>query len=72
MKDTLTLVEAYRAMRSFVEAYWVRGGKKGDELTLFIHYAGAGYPPTAENPVGSNDPAAWNDWLASVRAATTD
>jgi hypothetical protein len=70
MKDTLTLKEAYRAMHQFVTAYWERGGKRGDELTLFVTYSDSPYAPTAENPVGSNDPAAWNDWLESVRAVT--
>ena len=66
----MTLVEAYRAMHHFVNAYWERGGKRGDELTLFVSYSASRYAPTTENPVGSNDPAGWADWLDSVRAST--
>jgi hypothetical protein len=28
---------------------------------LFLKYSGPGDPPTVENPVASDDPAAWND-----------
>ncbi len=66
MKDTLPLEDAYRAMHRFVTAYWERG----DELMLFLKYSGPGNAPTVDNPVGSADPAAWNDWLGSVRATT--
>lgn len=68
MKDILTLEEAYRAMHHFVTTYWEGGGRKGDELMLFLKYSSSEYPPTTENPVGSDDPAAWTDWLGSVRA----
>ena len=57
-------------MHRFVTAYWERGGKRGDELMLFLKYSGPDYPPTGDNAVGSDDPAAWNDWIGSVRAAT--
>ena len=70
MKDTLTVVEAYRAMHQFVTAYWERGGKRGGEVLLFLKYSGPEYPPTAEHPVGSDDPAACGDWLDAVRDAT--
>lgn len=68
MTETLTIEQAYRAMHHFVEAYWERGGKRGDELTLFLSYSEARWAPTDDNPLGTGDPAAWNDWLDSVRA----
>ena len=66
MDDCLTVEEAYRAMHHFVKEYWERGGKEGRELLLFLTYADPRYPPMHDNPVGSDDPAAWSDWLRSV------
>jgi hypothetical protein len=68
MTETLTIAQAYRAMHHFVEAYWERGGKRGDELTLFLSYSETRWEPTDDNPLGAGDPAAWNDWLDAVRA----
>jgi hypothetical protein len=42
MTQVLTIEQAYRAMHHFVEAYWERGGKRGDELTLFLSYSAVG------------------------------
>jgi hypothetical protein len=68
MAETLTIEQAYRAMHNFVKAYWERGGKRGDELTLFLSYSEARWVPTDDNPLGTGDPAAWSDWLDAVRA----
>jgi hypothetical protein len=68
MTETLTIEQAYRAMHHFVEAYWERGGKRGDELTLFLSYSATRWEPTDDNPLGTGDPAGWNDWLDAVRA----
>jgi hypothetical protein len=58
-------------MPHFVEAYWERGGKRGDELTLFLSYSKTRCEPTDDNPLGTGDPAAGNDWLDAVRAVAT-
>ena len=68
MTETLTIEQAFRAMHHFVEAYWERGGKRGDELTLFLSYSETRWEPTDDNRLGTGDPAAWNDWLDAVRA----
>jgi hypothetical protein len=68
MAETLTIEQAYRAMHHFVEAYWERGGKRGDELPLFLSYSATRWEPTDDNPLGTGDPAARNDWLDAVRA----
>jgi hypothetical protein len=68
MTESLTIEHAYRAMHHFVNAYWERGGKRGDELTLFLSYLAPRWSPTDDNPLGTGDPAAWNDWLDSVHA----
>lgn len=66
MDDRLTVEEAYRAMHHFVNEYWEGGGKEGKELLLLLTYADPRYPPTDDNPVGSDDPDAWSDWLLAV------
>jgi hypothetical protein len=66
--ETLTSEEAYRAMHHFVESYWERGGKKGDELALVLSYSKTRWEPADDNPLGPGDPAAWKDWLDPVRA----
>jgi len=69
MTANLTIEQAYRAMHYFVdEAYWERGGKRGDELTLFLSYSEPRWEASDNNPLGTGDPAAWNDWLDAVRA----
>ena len=70
MTETLTIEQAYRAMHYFVRAYWERGGKRGDELTNFLSYSDALWAPTNNNPLGTGDPGAWDDWRDAVRAAT--
>jgi hypothetical protein len=69
---SLTPEQAYRAMHRFVQDYFERGGKKGDELVLFLSHAAPGkWSASVENPVGSGDPAAWDDWKAAIRGVTS-
>ena len=54
-------------MHRFVQNYFERGGRKGDELVLFLSYAAPErWPSTVENPVESGDPAAWDDWKVAI------
>ena len=69
MIETLTIEQAYRAMHRFVEAYWERGGRRSDALALFLSYSETRWESAGDNPLGTGDPAAWNDWLDAGRAA---
>ena len=54
----LTMQQAYRAMHRFVQDYFERGGRKGDELALFLSYSEPGkWRPWEDNPIGAGDPA---------------
>jgi hypothetical protein len=66
--ESLTMEQAYRAMHRFVEACWERGGRRTDDLMLFLSYSETRWEPTGDNPLGTGDPASWNDWLDAVRA----
>jgi hypothetical protein len=73
MDELLTPEQAYRAMYRFVEAYWERGGRQPGELVLFMSYAEPGkWEPAEDNPVGSGDPAAWDDWLDAIKATPSN
>jgi hypothetical protein len=61
--DTITLVEAYDAMRIFLEAVWRRHGKPVEEIAFVL----AGLKWADGSPV---DPAMWQDWLAAAQAVT--
>src|SRR4051794_21240034 len=54
----LTEREAFDAMRSFLHAFWVRGGEKPDsELVDLLSWTGTGDSADAS----TNDPAQWHD-----------
>jgi hypothetical protein len=56
-------------MHRFVQNYFERGGRKGDDLALFLSYAAPGqWQPWDENAIGAGDPAAWGDWNSAVQA----
>lgn len=61
-KYTLTEVEAYDAMRVFLEAWWERGGREPDEIGGLL----GALAPLSDG--FSADPAQWHDWLAAIRA----
>jgi hypothetical protein len=63
--DTLTLVEAYDAMRIFVETVWRRLDKPQEEIAFLL----AGLKWADGAPV---DPAMWQDWLAAVQSVTEE
>ena len=55
----LSELEAFDAMRAFLEAYWERGGKQSDDIAVLLgslnRYGG---PPL--------DIAQWHDWLDAL------
>jgi hypothetical protein len=59
--DTITLVEAYDAMRIFVEAVWRRLDRPQEEIAFLL----AGLRWADGSPV---DPAMWQDWLAAAQS----
>jgi hypothetical protein len=59
--DTITLVEAYDAMRLFVAIVWRRLGKPKEEIAFLL----AGLKWVDGSPV---DPAMWQDWLAAAQS----
>jgi hypothetical protein len=66
--DTITLAEAYDAIRIFVETVWRRLDKPQEEIAFLL----AGLQWADGAPV---DPAMWQDWLAaaqSVKKETVD
>ena len=60
---TLTTDQAYQAMTSFLEAYWVRGGRTDDQIAILLGGMAGGQGETA-------DPAMWSDWVEAVGAVT--
>lgn len=58
----LTELEAFNAMRTFLEAYWQRGLRESDEIAGLL--GGLRLLPDGITA----DPAQWHDWLAAVRA----
>ena len=66
--DTITVAEAYDAMRIFLETVWRRLDKPQEEIAFLL----AGLKWADGSPV---DPAMWQDWLAAtqrVKGETVD
>jgi len=59
--DTITLAEAYDAMRIFVEAVWRRLERPQEEIAFLL----AGLKWVDGAPV---DQAMWQDWLAAAQS----
>jgi hypothetical protein len=59
--DTITLAEAYDAMRIFVETVWRRLDKPQEEIAFLL----AGLKWADGAPV---EPAMWQDWLAAAQS----
>lgn len=60
--DLLTSRQAFLAMSDFI---WQFGQRAGDDLLTLIGDTGI------EADGGPTDPAAWDDWLESVRRITS-
>jgi hypothetical protein len=59
--DTITLIEAYDAMRIFMESVWRRMDKPQEEVAFLL----AGLKWADGSPV---DPAMWQNWLAAAQS----
>jgi hypothetical protein len=57
--DSITVIEAFDAMRIFLATVWRRQGKTSEDMALIV--GGARLADGA--PV---DPAIWHDWLVAV------
>ena len=62
-EDALTTEQAFQAMRLFLQDY--RSRVQSEDLDRLL--SDIGQAPFADG--GPADPAAWDDWLKSVRAA---
>lgn len=60
--DTITLIEAYDAMRIFVETVWRRMDRPQEEIAFLL----AGLKWADGSPI---DPAMWQNWLAAAQSA---
>jgi hypothetical protein len=60
-KDTISLAEAYDAMRILLETVWRRLEKPQGEIAFLL----AGLKWADGSPV---DPAMWQDWLAAAQS----
>jgi hypothetical protein len=61
-KTLLSPQEAFTAMRRFLEAYYTRTGESGELASVL-----SDLQPLPSDALPA-DPAAWEDWLAAVRA----
>lgn len=57
---TLTVEQGFEAMRVFLEAYWLEGHRKDEELMLLF---------SGMDPQGG-DPAHFGSWVEAVRKVT--
>jgi len=60
----LTALEAFDAMRVFVENYWERGLKESDDLRFLLSAMNRETAIWADG--GPGDPAMWSDWLLAL------
>jgi hypothetical protein len=72
MQHSLNELEAFDAMRVFLEAFWRRGNCESDELRDLLSWldrtpwpSGRQFPHLAGGP---RDPAQWEDWLDAIEA----
>jgi hypothetical protein len=72
MQHTLTELEAFDAMRVFLEAFWRRGGCESRELANLLSWTARGWPngaPQLPHLQGAPlDIAQWEDWLDAIEA----
>ena len=76
MRYSLDELEAFDAMRTFLEAFWRRGGCKSEELANLLSWtnrqewpSGKQLPDLTGAPL---DIAQWEDWLDAVAATKSD
>jgi len=75
-QHTLTELEAFDAMRAFVEAFWRRGGCESKGLANLLSFTsrepwapGKQLPHLGGAPM---DIAQWEDWLDAIEATKGD
>ena len=64
----LNELQAFDAMRHFLEAYWTRGGNRSDDLAVLL--SNLSREMWANGMPG--DPAQWNDFRAAVSEVLGD
>ena len=62
----LTALEAFDAMRTFVERYWERGGKEEDQIRRLLSALNRDRIIWPDG--GPADPGVWPDWVRAVEA----
>jgi hypothetical protein len=62
----LTALEAFDAMRAFVEGYWEQGGKAEEEIRRLLSALNRDRSIWPDGCPA--DPAVWPDWLRAVEA----
>jgi hypothetical protein len=60
----LSALEAYDAMRLFIEAYWERGLNESKDLRLLL--SALNRETRIWSDGGPGDPAMWSDWLLAL------
>jgi hypothetical protein len=55
-------LQAFDAMRAFLEAYWALGGKRSDDLAVLLGRLNR----DVEQNTPPLDPALWHDWRDAV------
>jgi hypothetical protein len=65
MQHQLTELEAFDAMRAFLEAYWRRGLCASDDLANLL----SNISRNLWTDGSTADPAQWNDWLDAIEAS---
>ncbi|MBA2724623.1 MAG: hypothetical protein H0W92_06075 [Sphingomonas sp.] len=61
---SLTVLEAFDAMRVFLENHWERGLKQSDDLLWLLSATNRETAIWADG--GPSDPAVWSDWLLAL------
>lgn len=60
--EVISLIEAFDAMRLFLEKYWIMGGKSSDDIAVLLG--------SLNRDEQSNSPpldvALWHDWVRAV------
>ncbi|HEY3636691.1 MAG TPA: hypothetical protein VGK90_00970 [Rhizomicrobium sp.] len=70
MRHNLTELEAFDAMRVFLEAFWRRGGSRSEDLRNLLSWMNrAPWPSEKQHPSLRGAPldlAQWQDWLKAI------
>lgn len=64
--ESISVGNAFDAMRAFLESYWIRGGKQSDDIAILLGALNRDEP--AHMPL---DEALWNDWIEAIKTSKT-